>query len=60
MGFTTSTDLKNGKQHKNNPVIPTGGIGSYNRNFSADGKVFYDQDHWVMTFFVLVEVVHTL
>lgn len=51
MGLATSTDLKCWTRYEKNPIVPVGEVGSYNEVFSADGKVFYDEDHWVMIFF---------
>ena len=47
MGLALSDDLLNWKRYKHNPVIPNGPKGSYNQKFSSDGKVFWDEDHWV-------------
>ena len=51
MGLALSDDLLNWKRYKHNPVIPNGPKGSYNQKFSSDGKVFWDEDHWVNFFF---------
>lgn len=51
IGIAISDDLLNWRRYKNNPVIPIGPEGSFNQNFSSDGKVFWDTDHWVMFFF---------
>jgi predicted GH43/DUF377 family glycosyl hydrolase len=51
MGLALSDDLLEWKRYAHNPVIPTGPQGSYNQQFSSDGKVFWDQDHWVSFFF---------
>jgi predicted GH43/DUF377 family glycosyl hydrolase len=51
IGLATSSDLFKWKRHKNNPIIPVGGKGSYNERFSADIKIFRDGDHWTGFFF---------
>jgi len=51
MGLALSDDLLEWKRHAHNPVIPIGPKGSYNQQFSSDGKVFWDTDHWVSFFF---------
>jgi predicted GH43/DUF377 family glycosyl hydrolase len=51
MGLALSDDLIHWKRFARNPVIPNGPGGSYNQTFCSDGKVFRDQDHWVMFFF---------
>jgi hypothetical protein len=51
MGLALSGDLLEWKRYAHNPVIPVGPQGSYNQTFSSDGKVFWDQDHWVSFFF---------
>ena len=51
MGLAISTDILHWKRYDHNPVIPNGPKGSYNQNFSSDGKAFRDADHWVMFFF---------
>ena len=51
IGLATSHDLLVWDRYEGNPVIPHGLSGSYNEQFSSDGKVFWDEDHWVMFFF---------
>ncbi len=51
MGLALSDDLFEWKRYPQNPVIPHGPKGSYNEKFASDGKVFWDQDHWVNFFF---------
>gem|GEM_PF-1361933 len=51
MGLALSNDLLEWKRYEHNPVIPNGPKGSYNEEFSSDGKVFWDGDHWVNFFF---------
>ncbi len=51
IGLALSEDILDWKRYENNPVIPNGSNGSYNEKFSSDGKVFWDNDHWVMFFF---------
>lgn len=51
IGLAFSDDLLEWRRHPQNPVIPHGPEGSYNRQFSADPKVFRDGDHWVAFFF---------
>lgn len=51
LGLALSENLYLWKRYEHNPVIPNGPPDSYNQNFSSDGKVFWDQDHWVMFFF---------
>jgi len=51
MGMALSDDMLKWKRHEYNPVVPFGPPESFNENFSADGKVFWDKDHWVMFFF---------
>ncbi len=51
LGLARSRDLLTWKRYAFNPVIPNGPPGSYNEAFSSDGKVFWDQDHWVNFFF---------
>ncbi len=51
MGLAMSDDLLEWKRHPHNPVIPNGPKGSYNEQFSSDGKVFRDSDHWISFFF---------
>ena len=43
--------MLNWTRYYNNPVISCGPESSYNQKFSLDGKVFRDNDHWVMFFF---------
>jgi len=50
MGLATSTDLLDWKRYEKNPVLDNR-PGSYDDNFCADGKVFRDNDHWVMFYF---------
>lgn len=51
LGLAFSKDLLTWKRYENNPVIPVGPKGSYNEQFSADGKIFRDDDHWTCFFF---------
>ncbi|MHC4741714.1 MAG: glycosyl hydrolase family 95 catalytic domain-containing protein [Planctomycetota bacterium] len=51
MGLALSEDLLDWKRYKHNPVVPNGAKGSYNERFSSDGKVFWDEDHWINFFF---------
>ena len=51
MGLALSKDLLEWKRYAQNPVIPHGPKDSYNQNFSSDGKVFRDGDHWINFFF---------
>ncbi|MDD8045599.1 MAG: hypothetical protein PHF14_03950 [Verrucomicrobiota bacterium] len=51
LGMAESSDLRTWKRYSGNPVIPHGPDGSFNQNFSSDGKVYWDRDHWVMFFF---------
>jgi len=51
IGLALSDDMLEWRRYKQNPVIPHGANGSYNQQFSSDGKVFWDKDHWVMFFF---------
>ena len=51
MGLALSDDILEWKRYERNPVIPVGPKGSYNEQFSSDGKVFWDKDHWVNFFF---------
>jgi len=50
MGVATSTDLFNWKRYPENPVLRVR-KGGFDAKFAADGKVFYDGDHWVMFYF---------
>lgn len=50
LGLAISDDMRQWKRHKDNPVISNGPNGSYNERFSSDGKVFREEDHWVMFF----------
>ena len=51
MGLALSDDLFEWKRYAHNPVIPNGAKDSYNQMFSSDGKVFWDNDHWISFFF---------
>jgi len=51
IGLALSDDMLEWRRYKQNPVIPHGPRGCYNQQFSSDGKVFRDKDHWVMFFF---------
>ena len=51
LGLAFSSDLLTWKRHDRNPVIPVSAKGSYNEEFSADGKIFRDGDHWTCVFF---------
>ncbi len=51
MGLATSEDLWSWTRFPDNPVIANGPEASYHQVFCADGKVFRDEDHWVMIFF---------
>jgi predicted GH43/DUF377 family glycosyl hydrolase len=51
IGIATSLDLLNWNRHPDNPVLSNGPKGSYHESFSSDGKVFWDNDHWVMFYF---------
>jgi len=51
MGLALSNNLIEWQRYEHNPVIPTGPAESYNEQFSSDGKVFWDRDHWVNFFF---------
>ena len=51
MGLALSDDLLEWRRDESNPVIPNGPEGAYNEKFSSDGKVYWDTDHWVMSFF---------
>lgn len=51
LGMAESRDLRTWKRYSGNPVIPHGPDGSFNQNFSSDGKVYWDRDHWIMFFF---------
>jgi len=53
MGLAFSKDLLTWKRYEKNPVIPVGGSGSYNAQFSSDAKIFRDGDHWTGFFFGL-------
>jgi len=50
MGLATSDNLTDWNRHSENPVIPVT-PGGYDEKFVADGKVFWDTDHWVMFYF---------
>jgi predicted GH43/DUF377 family glycosyl hydrolase len=50
MGMALSTDLVHWVRHPFNPVIDVR-RGGYDSQFSSDGKVFRDGDHWVMFYF---------
>lgn len=50
MGLATSADLLHWKRHPENPVIRVR-PGGYDEKFVSDGKVFRDEDHWVMFYF---------
>lgn len=50
IGLATSDDLLNWKRHAENPVLRVR-PGGYDDKFCADGKVFWDGDHWVMFYF---------
>lgn len=51
MGLATSTDLRTWHRYSGNPILRNGPNGSYDEAFCADGKVFWDNDHWVMIYF---------
>jgi len=50
MGLATSTDLRNWRRYPGNPVLQNR-QGGYDERFCSDGKVFWDEDHWVMLYF---------
>jgi beta-xylosidase len=50
-GLAVSTDLRTWERYRENPVVPTGPVASYNEQFSADPKVYRDGDHWTMLLF---------
>jgi predicted GH43/DUF377 family glycosyl hydrolase len=50
MGLATSADLLTWQRYAGNPVIKVKKHG-YDEKFCSDGKVFYDNDHWVMFYF---------
>lgn len=49
-GLATSSDLLNWRRHPGNPVVRNT-PGGYDEQFCSDGKVFWDEDHWVMIYF---------
>lgn len=49
-GLATSTDLLTWRRHPGNPVVRNT-PGGYDEQFCSDGKVFWDEDHWVMIYF---------
>lgn len=51
IGLATSDGLLEWDRYPDNPVITHGDEGSFNEKFSSDGKVFWQDDHWVMFFF---------
>ncbi|HEY5583034.1 MAG TPA: hypothetical protein VIK78_00910 [Ruminiclostridium sp.] len=51
IGVAFSEDLLNWERYKINPILENGEKGSYDEYFCSDGKVFYDEDHWVMFYF---------
>lgn len=51
LGLAFSEDLLSWKRYEKSPVIPVGLKGGYNDQFSADGKIFRDGDHWTCFFF---------
>lgn len=50
MGLARSADLLTWRRHTDNPVIRTR-AGGWDEQFCSDGKVFRDEDHWVMFYF---------
>jgi predicted GH43/DUF377 family glycosyl hydrolase len=50
MGLATSDDLLQWRRDPHNPVIRVT-PGGYDEKFVSDGKVFRDDDHWVMFYF---------
>lgn len=50
LGLATSKDLFNWKRYSGNPIIKNR-EGGYDEIFASDGKVFWDEDHWVMIYF---------
>lgn len=50
-GIAISKDLTSWERFSANPVLPNGKKGSFNEVFCSDGKVFFDEDHWVMFYF---------
>jgi predicted GH43/DUF377 family glycosyl hydrolase len=50
LGLARSKDLLTWKRHANNPVIRNRTDG-YDEKFCSDGKVFWDNGHWVMFYF---------
>ncbi|HEY0827095.1 MAG TPA: hypothetical protein VGE40_03295 [Bacilli bacterium] len=56
MGLAVSDDLIRWHRYPHNPVIPNGSQHSFDEIFCADGKVFYDEDHWVMFYFGVSDV----
>ncbi|MBK8505750.1 MAG: hypothetical protein IPL46_28260 [Saprospiraceae bacterium] len=51
IGVATSEDLMHWERHADNPVLSHGPKDSYHESFSSDGKVFWDNDHWIMFYF---------
>jgi sucrose-6-phosphate hydrolase SacC (GH32 family) len=51
IGLATSPDLHSWTRYGENPVVSTGPALSYNELFSADPKVYRQDDHWVMLFY---------
>ncbi len=50
MGLATSNDLLNWERYPGNPVLRNR-PGGYDERLCSDGKVFRDDDHWVMFYF---------
>ncbi len=50
MGLATSTDLLNWTRYPDNPILRNR-PGGYDERLCSDGKVFRDDDHWVMFYF---------
>jgi predicted GH43/DUF377 family glycosyl hydrolase len=52
-GVATSTDLKNWRRYEGNPIISSGGPGSWDERFASDPCVFQDGKRWVFFYYSL-------
>jgi Glycosyl hydrolases family 43 len=52
-GVATSKDLKTWTRYAGNPIIPTGGEGSWDERFASDPAVLRDRKTWVYYYYSL-------
>lgn len=52
-GVATSTDLKTWRRYEGNPIVRTGGAGSWDERFASDPCVMLDGRKWLLFYFGL-------